>query len=71
MKRRLAAAILTATVTAGAVTLPAAAEWDRGEQDTTACVETVGTPQGTGWQQIGGILVPDHQGRQLLPGLAS
>ena len=27
MKRRLAAAILTATVTAGAVTLPAAAEW--------------------------------------------
>ena len=55
MKRRLAAAILTATVTAGAVTLPAAAEWDRGEQDTTACVETVGTPQGTGWQQIGGV----------------
>ena len=53
MKRRLAAAILTATVTAGAVTLPAAAEWDRGEQD-TACVQTVGTPQGTGWQQIGG-----------------
>ena len=50
MKRRLAAAILTATVTAGAVTLPAAAEWDRGEQDTTACVETVGTPQGTGWR---------------------
>ena len=45
MKRRLAAAILTATVTAGAVTLPAAAEWDRGEQDTTACVETVGTPR--------------------------
>ena len=44
MKRRLAAAILTATVTAGAVTLPAAAEWDRGEQD-TACVQTVGTPR--------------------------
>lgn len=54
MKRRLAAAILTATVTAGAMTLPVAAEdWDN-EQQTAACTETVASPQQTGWQCAGG-----------------
>ncbi len=51
MKRRLAAAILTATVTAGAVTVPAAAEW---EEPGAACVQTIGASQGNGWQLIGG-----------------
>ena len=52
MKRRLAAAILTATVATGAMTLPAAAEWN-GEQE-AACTQSIGTPQGNGWQCIGG-----------------
>ena len=53
MKRRLAAAILTATVTAGAMTLPAAAgEWDNEQQ--AACTETVQSPQQSGWQCAGG-----------------
>ena len=53
MKRRLAAAILTATVTAGAMALPAAAEdWDNGQQ--AACAETVESPQQSGWQCAGG-----------------
>ncbi len=53
MKRRIAAAILTATVTAGAMTLPAAAEWN-GEEE-AACTQSIGTPQGNGWQCIGGV----------------
>ena len=53
MKRRLAAAILTATVTAGAMALPAAAEdWDNGQQ--AACAETEESPQQSGWQCAGG-----------------
>lgn len=52
MNRRIAAAILTATVTAGAMTLPAAAEWN-GDQE-AACTQSIGLPQGNGWQCVGG-----------------
>ena len=60
MKRRLAAAILTAAVTAGSVAVPAAAEWEGDAQRiSSACVEMTGvdapnTVQKDGWQMIGG-----------------
>lgn len=60
MKRRLAAAILTAAVTAGSVAVPAAAEWEGDAQRiSSSCVEMTGvdapnTVQKDGWQMIGG-----------------
>ena len=64
MKRRLAAAILTATVATGAVAMPTASAADYEEQN--ACVQTVSTPQGSGWQLIGGkwYLLTDDGYRQ-------
>lgn len=54
MKRELAAAILTATVAAGAVALPVSAD-NTLVMEQTACTESFSAPTGNGWQNIGGV----------------